>query len=98
MNPAVERDERTVAVENAGYRWSYLVLSFGLLILVAYRSFVRNDAAWDLLGLIVLGGLVNAGYQGSRQTLHRRWIAVTAVTMVVAALVAAMTMLLRGAG
>ena len=38
MTPTlVQRDERTIAFENAGYRWSYLFLSFGLLALVAYR-------------------------------------------------------------
>ena len=29
---AVERDERTVAVENASYRWAYLVLTYALLV------------------------------------------------------------------
>ena len=37
--PSVQRDERTVAVENASYRWAYLFLSFGLLALVAYILF-----------------------------------------------------------
>ena len=27
----VNRDERTVAVENAGYSWSYQLLAFGVL-------------------------------------------------------------------
>ena len=29
---SVERDERTVAVENASYRWSYLVVTYALLV------------------------------------------------------------------
>jgi hypothetical protein len=33
--PTVHRDERTLAVENASYRWAYLFLSFALLLLVA---------------------------------------------------------------
>ena len=53
----VHRDERTTAVENASYRWAYLVLSFGLLLIVAFRSFVYGESAWDLLALVVLGGL-----------------------------------------
>ena len=52
----VERDERTTALENSGYRWSYLVLSFGLLLIVAYRSFARGEASWDLIGLVLVGG------------------------------------------
>jgi hypothetical protein len=84
----IERDERTVAVENAGYRWSYLVLSFGLLGLTAYRSWVRGEAVWDLLALVVIGGGVNAVYQGTRRVLNERWLVVTIVTFAIAALVA----------
>jgi hypothetical protein len=93
----VERDERTIAVENAGYRWSYLVLSFGLLLLVMYRSLVRHEAAWDLLGLVILGGAVNALYQWSGRVLYRRWIVMTIVTFVLAMAVAAVMVLLRSA-
>lgn len=82
------RDERTVAVENAGYRWSYLVLSFGLLGLTAYRSLARGEAVWDLLGLIILGGMINAVYQGTRQVLNGRWIVMTIATLALAAVVA----------
>ncbi len=85
----VDRDERTVAVENAGYRWSYLVLSFGLLGLTAFRSFARGEAAWDLLALVVVGGGINAAYQWSHGVLYRRWVVITAVTFVIAGLVAA---------
>lgn len=87
MTPrGVERDERTVAVENAGYRWSYLVVSFGLLGLTAYRSLIRHEAAWDLLALVMLGGAVNALFQGFQRVLYRRWIVVTIITFAVAAL------------
>jgi len=91
----VERDERTTVVENAGYRWSYLVLSFGLLAIVAIRSLSRHEAAWDLLALVVLGGVVNAGYQALHRVLYRRWAVLTALTMIAAALVAALTVALR---
>lgn len=91
----VERDERTVAVENAGYRLSYHVLSFALLGLTAYRSFVRGEAAWDLLALVVLGGVLNAVYQGWRRVLYRRWVLMTVVTFVIAALVAAGMLIVR---
>jgi hypothetical protein len=96
MTSTIERDERTIAVENAGYRLSYMILSFGLLILVAYRSFVRHESAWDLLGLTILGGLVNAAYQGSQGVLYRRWMVITVVTIGLAALIAVMTVLLSG--
>jgi len=83
------RDERTAVVDNAGYRWSYLVLSFGLLAIVAFRSFLHREASWDLLALVVLGGGVNASYQGLHRVLCKRWAVVSGVTAVIAALLAA---------
>lgn len=48
------------AVAPTGYRGAYLVLSFGLLASIAYRGFVRHESSWDLLALVLLGGLVVA--------------------------------------
>jgi hypothetical protein len=96
MTPSpVERDERTIAIENAGYRWSYLVLSFGLLAIVAFRGVTRGQASWELLALVVLGGVVNAAYQGLHRVLYKRWVVLTVVTLIVAAVVAIMLVLLR---
>lgn len=85
-----ERDERTVAVENASYRWSYLVLSFGILILVAYRSYAKHESAWDLLLLVVLGGVVGRVYQGSNRVLPRRWLIDASIVIAVAAVTGAL--------
>ncbi len=85
----VERDERTVAVENASYRWAYLLLSFALLADVAVRSFLYREAAWDLLGLVVAGGAVTAAYQAAKRVLTRRWVYTILIVMGVAAVVAA---------
>ncbi len=93
--PLVERDERTTTVENAGYRWSYLVLSYGLLAIVASRSFSRGEQSWDLLALVVLGGIVNAGYQGIRRVVSGRRVLLSVVTMIVAALLAVLMLILR---
>lgn len=79
------RDERTIAVENASYRWAYLVLSFGLLFLVAYRSLIHREQPWDLLALVVLGGVFSSVYQGFRKVLSPRWAAITVVTILIAA-------------
>ena len=90
MTPmSVQRDERTVAVENASYRWGYLLMSFGVLVSVAYRSFARGESNWDLLALVVLGGLVPNVYQGANHVLTRRWALTSVVTLVAAAIVAA---------
>ncbi|MBP1657047.1 MAG: hypothetical protein H6Q31_1648 [Bacteroidetes bacterium] len=94
-DPVVERDERTTAVENAGYRWSYLALSFGLLAIIALRSFSAGQQSWDLLALVVLGGIVNAGYQGVHRVVYRRWIVLAVVTMIAAAVLAVIMVMFR---
>jgi hypothetical protein len=95
MASHVDRDERTLAVEGASYRWAYHFVSFGLLLLAVYRSGVRNEAAWDLLALAVLGGVVASGYQWLHQVLTRRWLVRGMLTLVVAALVAALVVWMR---
>jgi len=92
----VAQDERTTAVTNAGYRWSYLVLSFGLLAVIAVRSFLRDESPWDLLALVILGGVVNVAYQGRYQVLHRRWGVLAVATLLAAALLGAAIVYLRG--
>ena len=71
---SLERDERTLAVENASYRWGYLLLSYALLIDAVYRGKVRHEAAWDLLALVVVGGAVCALYQARRKILVHGWV------------------------
>lgn len=93
--PPVERDERTTAVENAGYRWSSLVLSFGLLADIAFRSFSRGEEPWDLMALVLLGGGVNAAYHAMHRVVYRRWIVLAAITMIAAALLAGLMVALR---
>jgi hypothetical protein len=93
--PTVQRDERTVAVENASYRWAYLFLSFGLLALAAYRGFVYHESAWDLLALVVLGGVLSSAYQGFHRVLSRQWAAACLLTVVAAGVLAALMTWLR---
>jgi hypothetical protein len=42
MDRLLVRDEREVSVDRAADRLAYVVLSFGLLAVVAYRSFVNG--------------------------------------------------------
>ena len=91
----VPHDERTTAVENASYRWAYLLLSYGLLLSVIYRSLVRHESAWDLLALVLLGGVVTTLYQGRRRVLSGRWVVLMALTVTLAAVLAAVFVLLR---
>ena len=91
----VQRDERTVVVENASFRWGYLFMSFGLLALVACRSLVWRESPWDLLLLVVLGGAVPVAYQGYHDVLTSRWAVRMFVAAVIGAIVAAVLVLIR---
>jgi hypothetical protein len=94
-NQTIIRDERTITVENSSYRWAYLMLSFGLLLIIAYRSLMWRQSSWDLLALVVLSGLVTTLYQWTHGILSRHWIVVTVVAGVTAAAVAVVLVLLR---
>lgn len=93
MNRWIVRDEREAAIDAAADRLSYLVLSFGLLATVAVRSFVAHEASWDLLALVVIGGIVGMAVRTRRRVVTRRWLAVAMVTGAFAAAIAAATLL-----
>ncbi|MDP8244687.1 MAG: DUF6442 family protein [Candidatus Hinthialibacter antarcticus] len=91
--PTVMHDERTHAVENAGYKWAYIFMSFGMLIDVMIRSFIFEQAAWDLLAFVVLGGAVATFHQYRQNALPQRYakgaIIVVILSGVIAFIVAA---------
>jgi hypothetical protein len=87
------RDEREAAVEQGGDRLAYLVVSYGLLLVVAYRSLVERQASWDLLGLVVLGGIVSMGYRMTRRALSRNALALVGLTIAVCIVVGALVAL-----
>jgi hypothetical protein len=85
----VVRDERTVAVENASYRWAYGALTYALLLDVMYRSFARHEAAWDLMALVIVGGVICTVYQARQKTLAHRWVMKVVLVACVAGVIAA---------
>lgn len=84
----VEVDERTISVQNASYRKGYVFVTFGILIVAAYRSLVFNQNTFDLLGLVMLGGLVTTLYQAQNKILNRGYVRLAIVTFTVALVVA----------
>jgi hypothetical protein len=83
------RDEREAALEERGDRLAYIVVSYGLLLIVAYRSFVENQASWDLLALVVVGGIVSVGYRMWRGGLSRNALVLVGLTIAIAVVVGA---------
>jgi hypothetical protein len=80
-----------VAVENASYRWAYLVLTYVLLLDVMYRGLFRSEAAWDLMALVIGGGVFCALYQARQKILARGWVMKAVVGACVAGIIAAIT-------
>lgn len=89
MDRLLERDERETGVDRSADRLAYVVLSFGLLAVVAYRSFVDGVASWELLGLVLLGGVVSTAYRLWQGAVTRQAMLVLALTTVVALVVGA---------
>jgi hypothetical protein len=85
----VERDERTVAVENASYRWAYGVLTYALLVDVMYRGLFRHEAAWDLMALVIVGGAICTVYQARQKTLGHGWVMKAVLVACIAGVIAA---------
>ena len=93
MNRLLGRDERELSVDRAADRLAYVVLSFGLLAVVAYRSFVDGVASWELLGLVLVGGAVSTGYRLSQGVLSRQAALVLALTALIALVMSAAVVL-----
>lgn len=74
FNNKREKDERAEAVEKSSYTLGYKVVTFAILIDVIYRSIVLKTAAWDLLGIVILGGLVATLYQTRYRIATRSWV------------------------
>lgn len=88
MRSLLARDERELAVDRAGDRLAYLVVSYGLLLIVAYRAFVDGQPSWELLALVVAGGIVGGAYRVVRRTATREALLVVGITILAAAAVA----------
>lgn len=88
MGWLMTRDEREARIDDSADRVAYLVLSYGLLGIVAYRSFVDHAASWDLLALVVLGGAVGTIVRLRRHALTGRWLAVAIGSLLIAAILA----------
>jgi hypothetical protein len=58
----VERDERTVAVENAACKWGFYTVYLGILLDCLYRRKVQNEDIGDLLVVLGVGVAVTTVY------------------------------------
>jgi len=70
----VGRDERTVAVENASFKWAYTFVAFALLIDMVCRGVFFHEQAWDLFALACVPGIVCTIYQARQKILGQGWL------------------------
>jgi hypothetical protein len=83
-----EMDERTTFIENQSYKYGYIILNFGILINIIYRSFRLNEAPWDLFGLIFLSGLVTTVHQYKHKIFTKNWIKSIVLLVLFSAIIA----------
>jgi hypothetical protein len=58
----VERDERTVAVQNAACKWGFFSLYLGILLDCLYRHKVWHEGSGDLFVVLGVGVAVTTVY------------------------------------
>ncbi len=69
----VRIDERTVAVENASFKWAYNFLVWPLIIDSLYRQHVQNEEVGDLVALICVSGAIGIAYQIRHRAIVSHW-------------------------
>ncbi|MDF2543388.1 MAG: hypothetical protein K0S47_3106 [Herbinix sp.] len=87
-NRITARDERATFIENVSFKFGYNLVTFALLFDVIYRGFIYDEAAWDLLGIIILSGFVMMLYQYKQKILDKSWLKTVVVSSFMAFIVA----------
>jgi len=85
---SIDRDERTITVENKSYSIGYKLALYALLLDTMYRSFFLHQPSWDLLGIILLCGIVTSLYQLNHKILTPNWIKASVIALILAIIVA----------
>lgn len=90
----LKRDERTVAVENASFKWAWYFLVWPLTIAALYRQHVRHEEVGDLIALVCISSAIAIVYQYRHNVMVSYWpwkwrktAIVIAISFVVAVLI-----------
>jgi uncharacterized membrane protein len=70
---SILRDERYYSVENASYRIGYIILAFGLLVVIIIRSIAFQESSWDLFALLIISGFAATLYQAAHKIISFSW-------------------------
>jgi hypothetical protein len=87
--PPVVRDERYYVVENASFRIGYMIITYGLLLLIIFRSIAYHESNWDLFALVIISSFAATIYQIAHKTIAitRKWIVFFIAITLLAAIV-----------
>lgn len=84
INTKNVKDERATFVQNVSCKIGYNFITFTLLLDIIYRGLVFHEAAWDLLGIIIISGFAMTIYQYKQKILDKKWIKTLALSSLVA--------------
>lgn len=90
----LDRAQPNLEIDRAADRLAYLGLSYGLLLAVIVRA-AQGSQAWDLLALVITGGLIGLGYRAWKGGIGARRVATVALPMAIAGLAAAFLVLVQ---
>ena len=83
-----DKDERTILVEKSSYALAYTLITYAILVDVIFRAVVLKQATWDLLGIVILGGLAATLYQTRYKITNRSWVKAIALSILAGVVVA----------
>jgi hypothetical protein len=69
----LKRDERTVAIENASFKWAWYFLVWPLTIVALYRQTAMNEEVGDLIALVCASSAIAIAYQVRHKVLVSYW-------------------------
>lgn len=81
----VQRDERTIYVENKSYKYGYIFLTYALMADIFYRSIKFKEDPFDLLFLIIITGLGMGVYQYHKKIFSDSWKKIFVIILLISA-------------
>ena len=89
FNKKGDKDEREISVEKSSYSLAYNIITYAILLDVIYRSFILKQSSWDLVGIVIFGGLAATLYQTRYKVATRNTVTAIVVSIISGIIIAA---------
>jgi hypothetical protein len=86
----VEKDERTIHVENISYKFGFQFMTYAIFVDVIYRSLRFHEGSFDLILIVLLSCLPIIVYQYKEKIYPKNMIRNVALLSVIIAILASM--------